>query len=141
MLAFFSVVSFSLFCTGYQKWERSILFIYVCICVYVLVYMSAFVSLAHSINYIHEIYFHQIAFKRLILMLLLNVQPSVKHHRFNRQIRSFMPFSREQHLFCASVCFLHTVGFLFRFALLPIDWLAGECSTKWEMKTWYVLFS
>lgn len=49
-------------------------------------------SVAHSINYIHEIYFHQIAFKRLILMLLLNVQPSVKHHRFNRQIRSFIPF-------------------------------------------------
>lgn len=49
-------------------------------------------SVAHSINYIHEIYFHQIAFKRLILMLLLNVQPSVKHHRFNRQIRSFIQF-------------------------------------------------
>lgn len=52
-------------------------------------------SVAHSINYIHEIYFHQIAFKRLILMLLLNVQPSVKHHRFNRQIRSFIPFKQK----------------------------------------------
>lgn len=59
--------------------------------------------IAHSINYIHEIYFHQIAFKRLMLMLLLNVQPSVKHHRNNRQNRSFKPFSRAQQVFIVIV--------------------------------------
>lgn len=66
------------------------------------IYCGPFI--AHSINYIHEIYFHQIAFKRLILMLLLNVQPSVKHHRFNRQIHNHLNHFPEPGKCSLSVC-------------------------------------
>lgn len=59
-------------------------------------------------------------------MLLLNVQPSVKHHRFNRQIRSFIAFSTASHLF---VCMFHWVGFCFVVLCCCCLWVG---SREWE---------
>lgn len=93
------------------------------------IYCGPFV--AHSINYIHEIYFHQIAFKRLILMLLLNVQPSVKHHRFNRQIHNHLNHFPEPGKcslsVCVCLCFSYRIFYILSLFLSTFnfdsDWL------------------